>query len=281
VHVISKEDHWYQHPEMSDLVSVVRNHIPAAVPVITYGSSMGGYAALRFADELKAKCAILVSPQFTLADPLGNFDRRWTRYLQGVEHIWEKNRPRTVTPAYVIFDPLDEADAIHAKLISENGPSIMIPIPRSGHPSSEFLAMTGLMQKLVLDIVNDGLNPAAIISEAMRLRKSTTSYLQYIAFHLKPHHKNWKLALATRAVDIKCDGWNLAFLAATQAYFGDNKEAVKLLRDAVKLEPDAPRYRVWLHVAKKRLEYREALIDDLSEDFISSESAAFTKMIDR
>ena len=46
IHVLSRENRWYQHPELMDALAAVAGATGGYPRVIAYGSSMGGFAAL-------------------------------------------------------------------------------------------------------------------------------------------------------------------------------------------------------------------------------------------
>src|SRR5580658_5592563 len=48
IHFVSRENDWYQYGEMPDALAAVAELVKGYDRVVAYGSSMGGYAAIRF-----------------------------------------------------------------------------------------------------------------------------------------------------------------------------------------------------------------------------------------
>jgi hypothetical protein len=78
---------WFPAAEMIKAVSAVQAARGSLIPdtygrVLAYGSSMGGYAALKYGKTLGAHAALAICPHFSI-DPadVGNFDKHFTRYF--------------------------------------------------------------------------------------------------------------------------------------------------------------------------------------------------------
>ena len=63
VHVLGSGNDWYQYDDIFDALGAVRAVTADARRTITYGSSMGGYAAVRLADASGADAVLALSPQ--------------------------------------------------------------------------------------------------------------------------------------------------------------------------------------------------------------------------
>src|SRR4051812_18878425 len=68
VHVIPKHDHWYQVEDIWAALAAARDFAAGAQAqrIITYGSSMGAFAAIAFAKELNADLVIAAAPQVSV-----------------------------------------------------------------------------------------------------------------------------------------------------------------------------------------------------------------------
>lgn len=72
---------WYQGLDF-DTVRAVGRKSSGYEQVATYGTSMGGYAAILFSKALGANLVLALSPQFSLAE---SFEQRWRDKTKGVE----------------------------------------------------------------------------------------------------------------------------------------------------------------------------------------------------
>src|SRR5262249_48609659 len=68
IHIIPRANNWYQYPELLAAAEAVRRFAASYDKVITYGSSMGAYAAIRLGGEVGAEAALAISPQYSM-DP--------------------------------------------------------------------------------------------------------------------------------------------------------------------------------------------------------------------
>lgn len=94
---------------------------------LTYGFSMGGYGAMRYAGEIGAEACIALAPQWSI-DPARN---------AGIAIAAGQGAPRT----YLVVDPRSLADAWHVARIREAVPHALRIVARgTGHETSRALA---------------------------------------------------------------------------------------------------------------------------------------------
>lgn len=71
IHVMSHGNDWFQYSEIGDVIAIVREACSGVERLLAYGSSMGGYAALRLGGLIGAQAALALSPQYSLDPPKG------------------------------------------------------------------------------------------------------------------------------------------------------------------------------------------------------------------
>jgi hypothetical protein len=133
VHVIPRANDWYQHPEMPAAARLVSEIAADYQRVVAYGSSMGGYAAIRFGCAVGASLALALSPQFSIDPAVVPFETRWAgdskRLDFALERRWE--------PAFV-----ERSSSIRTRLIG--GTSSCLPAAarlwRSKSPTADIRA---------------------------------------------------------------------------------------------------------------------------------------------
>lgn len=157
IYVIPTWNHWYQYEYVKDAINIVKTVVPNFKKVIIYGVSMGGYAALKYADYLQAANVISISPQAVIAPPLADFDHRFSQFWEKIEYksdswLLEKASPIKTT---VFFDRHHDLDNKHAQIISRNLRHCqMVSLPFSGHEVFAVLNESGILSDFIFSLIN-------------------------------------------------------------------------------------------------------------------------------
>ncbi len=177
IHVISRDNDWYQHPELREALDAVRAVARGYRRVVAYGSSMGAYAALRFGAWAGADCAVALSPQYSIDPKVVRFERRWAADSVRFRAVWE-GMAGFATPgeAYVLYDPTDH-DRKHIALLERESRFIKVRLPGAGHPVTGFLMELGLLPRLVMAACDGTVDTAALVAEARDRRAESPQYL--------------------------------------------------------------------------------------------------------
>lgn len=241
IHVINRTNVWYAYEDLPAALDRVRQAVAGKARVIAYGSSMGGYAAIRFAEALGAETAIAISPQYSIERRLVPFENRWNALFENSAKI----RPQgphgsgRVRPI-VFYDPRD-LDFLHFRLILANYPrTVGVAMPHSGHPAGAMLNETGVLTRVLEDIVADCFDADAIAATVRSKRRLSGQYLFTLARRLGPWHAAWKLSLAEAALDARREAPYLIYSAFLYEKKGDAKASETLLREAMAVLPDHP-----------------------------------------
>jgi tetratricopeptide (TPR) repeat protein len=158
IHVVGRENDWYQYAEMPAAVAAVAEAARGYQRVLAYGSSMGGYAAIRFGGMAGASVALAISPQFSIDPRTARFERRWKYDSDRIDFSLERMlKAPFVDTAYIVYDPHD-ADRRHADMFRRRTRVIDVRLPNAGHPATGAIAQAGLLTDLVLDVVHDRLD---------------------------------------------------------------------------------------------------------------------------
>lgn len=245
IHVMGCREDWYQYPEMAEAMAVVRGATAGAHRVMTYGSSMGGYAAIRFADAVGADAVLALSPQYSI-DPLKvPFETRWRQEAERIE--WRPEIDGAINCAcapIIVFDPLG-VDGRHVDLIAAETAVQRFPLRYSGHPSTTFLSELGLLEPLALQALSGELDVEAFRAEALRQKAQCPAYLSRLA-ELQPA---WRAGLALDLARRACalgptNHAALATLAALQSRSGDHDQALANYNTLSNVTDRAPNYLV-------------------------------------
>jgi tetratricopeptide (TPR) repeat protein len=158
IHFIGRENDWYQYAEMPAAAAAVAELARAYERVVAYGSSMGGYAAIRFGGMAGATVALAISPQFSIDPRTARFERRWKSDSDRIDFSLERTQTAPfVETAYIVYDPFDP-DRRHAELFRRRTRVVDVRLPNVGHPATGAIAEAGLLTDLVVDVVNDRLD---------------------------------------------------------------------------------------------------------------------------
>jgi len=239
IHVMSYRNDWFQYAEIVEILRTIGAACAGAERLLAYGSSMGGYAALRFADAIGAHAALALSPQFSLDPRKVPFETRWApdrrriRFLPTLDGVILPGPERIFA-----YDSALEADRRHAELLTAAAPMTAIALPHAGHPVGGFLNDIKLLRPLVLTAL-DGSFDAARFRRAAHARRTGSAH--WLA-HLAERQPAWRgalgVALARRAADMAPDHPALHdALARRLAAVGRFPEAIEAHQRAIAIEP--------------------------------------------
>lgn len=202
IHIMGRREDWYQYPEMDTALAAAKSALSGAGTVVTYGSSMGAYAAIRFADRVGAHAALAISPQYSIDNAKVPTETRWPQDSRRINFLpsLDGKISCSIIPL-VIYDPTG-LDEIHARLIARDTPIKTLPIRYSGHPSTTFLAETGLLSKTLFDLLTRSLDVDALRREIRIKRHESTVYLSQLAHASRKGRADRSLRIARHAVDL-------------------------------------------------------------------------------
>lgn len=208
----SAKNLWYQNllaETIVEIESFISTSSTTYVKRVSYGSSMGAYAAIQFSRALKIDIVLALSPQFEIDQP---YDQRWQSLAQQIEFQYriDSNAISDSCKYFVAYDPKNE-DTLHIQKLSaliDEYHLIEIRTPYSGHPSTTYLFETGLIQNIALSVLQHATFDQLSIGTK---RKHSKTYSYELSKRLALKNKN-KSALIAIDRAIKIDGSALALL---------------------------------------------------------------------
>lgn len=233
LHVMGRREDWYQYAEMSQAMAAVRAATAGADRVLTYGSSMGGYAAIRFADAAGAHAVLALSPQYSIDPDKAPFEQRWPRDSRRIRWLPEIDGPIVCAVApVVVYDPASD-DGRHAALIRNDIAVREIAVRNIGHPAATVLGELGLLKPLVLDSLHGAVDCRACVDAVRARRRESSVYVSLLAEAQPAHRPRTAIALARRGLDIcPVSAISMATLGHLLTKAGEHEEAVDRLRTA-------------------------------------------------
>jgi hypothetical protein len=245
IHFMPADNSWYQYPELPEAAALVRDVAAGYGKIISYGSSMGGYGAIRFGALIGATDALAISPQFSIDPKIAPFEERWPGEAATIDYTLERGLGSPfVDRAFVVYDPRS-VDRAHVELYRPTTPIVDLPLVNASHLATWILSDLGLLERLVLDILADRLEPARFMTEARRRRRESSWF--FVALAEKSRNPRRRLALARRACDMAPpEPVHLLTEATALVALGELAPAVAVLNRARSLVPGSVQLRSYL-----------------------------------
>ncbi|MCR0985555.1 tetratricopeptide repeat protein [Roseomonas populi] len=187
--IVANGPNWFPQNTMLRMLEAVSHklHGGAHRRIVTYGFSMGAYAALKYGSRLGAEVCVAFCPQISINPAeVSSFDKRFSSHFDAVRHqgmrICAGDLARN---NYIIFDPHLRQDASHARQISALGNTTSILSPLSGHHSIRMISGTGIALPFLQTFVGDEKRPALVARRILREgRRRWDGYWMMVADHL-------------------------------------------------------------------------------------------------
>ncbi|QDH13100.1 tetratricopeptide repeat protein [Formicincola oecophyllae] len=179
VFINSRHNTWFQEPDFPQLLSVLQGTLSSRKRIYTYGYSMGGYGALRYAAALNA-CAIAISPHHPDHNVLACLP--------------------TPRRAYVFYDPQWEEDQGFIRKLGRAHTFVKVKLPYVCHSTASFLAEMKLLGASIKEFARNQFDAAAFEKLAFQKRRQSPSYFQGLAeANLLKKRENWELLMREKA----------------------------------------------------------------------------------
>lgn len=255
-------NHWYQTPEIFHIANIIKE-LSNGRDLITYGGSMGGFAAINFSPLLGAHKFIALSPLYDIE--VGNKinDRRWESDAINIEFKYNFiKRGDCADSKGLLFYCKDSIDAEHAKFIELKTKSTIIPLDYGGHPCSFYLNDTYKIKNIIKEYCNDAFSLKEFYSVVAINTPDTHYPYQRLALEKK---KNGDLLGAIKLLEVAAEK-----KTATAATFnilgnllynkGDLEKAEVSYKKSLAKRPFNPNLHVRLsYIHAKRGNYEEAV----------------------
>jgi tetratricopeptide (TPR) repeat protein len=266
VAVKANDDRWHQDLPCNAFDSI-RAVSSAYSGCVTYGSSMGGYAAIYYAKALDADRVLALSPPYDIAT---DWDHRWRMDLDRIDGFktLEADDVSERCLYHLVYDPHD-LDGRHAQIYDKmiGGRQIRhLRTPHAGHPSGIMLSQTHELKEIALRVIAGHPPPAP---NRQRRKTSSHTYLLHLAAHCKTRNKlPWAAEIIARAVATNpTDPVYHCRQSEILRMLGRTDEAIAAARSAVALNSSrADGLMVWFrHQLSSTLEDKGLLDQALSE----------------
>lgn len=180
---VSKAANWYPAASMHAAAAAIQSFRQR--PLLGYGHSMGGYAAVKYSALLGLRGAVASAPQITI-DPADNpDDTRYARYFDPVLHRGMMIRSADVEGRIVLaHDSAFALDRLQVEAIRAQCPGAeLFPLPHTMHRTVEVLRPRAVLLPL-FEAILGGLPIHPILRAAHAVRKAQPRTRVYLARHL-------------------------------------------------------------------------------------------------
>ncbi|WCT72788.1 alpha/beta hydrolase [Sphingomonas naphthae] len=200
IHVMPRGNDWYQYPTTEAALAAVKQAVAGAARVVAYGSSMGAYAAIRFADRIAATAVLALSPQYSVDPAKAPFEKRWLQEGRTIAFRPELDGPIRSSVRPVIAYDDRSIDRRHVDRIAADIAVERLPLPFGSHPVGLALMEAGLLQPILHDILDGSFDGDAVRAGVVERLRGTSTYWAERA-RAQPRWLKWRaVGFARRAL---------------------------------------------------------------------------------
>jgi hypothetical protein len=203
VFVNCASNEWYQYQDLPLALSKIRTFASTWRRVVTYGSSMGAYAALRFAAAIGAQASISIGPQYSPRPTVIAGEHRFCTDIAVTGFLHEESyQANSCVANYVIYDPLLKLDSRHVVEYQKTATLILIAIPCGGHTPTILLVQCGMLSDFILQLVAGTFSVQRFRRQFRLARRSSPEYWKELGERL---HEHGRPEAARRVSQISAD----------------------------------------------------------------------------
>lgn len=185
VFVNCSTNEWWQYPELSEALSTLRGLAAKWRRTVTYGSSMGGYAALRFAEAIGATTCIAVGPQYSPRSSIVPGENRYDALVSATEFLHEDAyRVCRTAMNFVLYDPLHRLDKRHVLRYAQEADLLHVRVPCTGHTPTVVLSQCGLLSDVILELLSGTFRSPEFRRNFRRARRGSSEYWRELGLRL-------------------------------------------------------------------------------------------------
>lgn len=169
--------------------------------VIFYGAGSGGYAAAAYSVAAPGATVVVISPQATLDPSVASWDDRFVAMRRKdftSRYGYAPDMLDAAAAAYVIYDPFEELDAMHAALF--RGPQIHpVRVRHGGGGLGRIIQDMNVLGSIFRGAVDGTLSPVAV-HRILRKRRDYLPYLRNVLNRLHVEERHYLIGLLCRTV---------------------------------------------------------------------------------
>ncbi|MFC3441905.1 hypothetical protein ACFOKF_12075 [Sphingobium rhizovicinum] len=139
---VAKKPNWYPGIYVRPAIEAIAALLARFPDRIAYGSSMGGYGALKYSSALGATATLAFGPQTSINPADGITQPGFTRhFIAGLHDDMAVDGADVAANSYLFYDPRERFDLANAGMIGQAAPAIhQVRIPFAGHECVKIIA---------------------------------------------------------------------------------------------------------------------------------------------
>ena len=201
--VMPKQKSWFPASSMHAMFAAIESMIAPFKTRIGYGGSMGGYAAIKYANLLDLKRVVALVPQYSI-NPDDIKDSRYNMFFHAQLNANMRVQPQDVAAEreyWVIYDPYCVEDRAHYLKLAQVLPKIQtLNLPFTGHDAIAVLASSELLH----DFLIHDFDAPYFYQKIRQVKKSSKFYYRKVIEQILLRHRQ-SLANILKNNDLKLD----------------------------------------------------------------------------
>ncbi len=173
--IMAAENDWFQDDEILDALASVRA-VSAGWRLIGYGGSMGGFAAINFANDLGLASVAVVIPQFSIDAAKAPYETRWRAEAARIGFRHDKiDAVPALTDGWIVYDPWC-VDGLHVADIQRFHALGEVRVHLGGHAQMLMLQQAEVYTPMLLDMLAERFDPVAFRHGWRVARRRSAAY---------------------------------------------------------------------------------------------------------
>ena len=201
--IMPKQKSWFPHDSMMGVLNAIQGILAEYTRVVSYGGSMGGYAAIKYAKPFGMNRVVAMVPQYSI-NPLEVEDRRYTDFYDANVNGDMRIQAQDVVADceyIIVYDPYFDLDREHYEKIKPLIPQLhTLHLPYTGHDAIAVLANSALLH----DFIQHPFDSTYFYKQIRAVKKNSKFYYRSVIAHSLGAH-NEALGDILKTIDLQLD----------------------------------------------------------------------------
>jgi tetratricopeptide (TPR) repeat protein len=240
--IVAKKNNWFPKISMRYLKDIMIKFTARFNHIISYGTSMGGFGALKYGSLIGATHSVVFAPQFSIEPELmSNLDRRYFNYFD-----LNLNNNMAITPlelatnVSVFYDPYYKEDKYNASKISKLSSNISFFITPFMHhfPIELFIGSVRTLELFDMVIAGDHVSIKSRLYERRKKSETRIRYLIEIISSRNPYTASKFHSKYSVNLNKNNNAWLCGVISDAYTRIEDIDNAKKYADISIRLAPD-------------------------------------------
>ncbi len=173
--VMAATNDWFQHDEILVVIAAIKAATPGR-RLIGYGGSMGGFAAINFADWLGLDHLVAVIPQFSIDRRRAPYEIRWRDEAAVIDFRHDRvDQVLCLRQGWIVYDPWC-VDGQHVRDIQRTHALAELKVYFGGHAQFLMLQQANLFTQMLLDMLDGSFDRVAFVRAWRVARRDSAAF---------------------------------------------------------------------------------------------------------